>query len=124
MNMNKTIIVVDDFSFFTGILKNRLTNEFGYNVTAFENPLEALKIFDGRHIDLLISDFMMPHMNGAELTTEIKKIQIYSKLPVLIISSETKQEYKEQAKKAGAFGWLAKPFDIERFDSIVQRILK
>ena len=62
--------------------------------------MEALELFDGQKIDLLITDFNMPKMDGAELVTEVRKIEEYKYIPILILSTEVNEEKKGKAMKA------------------------
>jgi two-component system, chemotaxis family, chemotaxis protein CheY len=119
----KTIVIVDDFKANTVILKNTM-QRLGYEVLDANDPSMALHFFDGRHIDLLITDFKMPGMSGAELTKKIKSNSRYENMPVLILSSETAEESKTEARNAGAYGWLSKPFNIDRYIKIVNSVIK
>lgn len=121
--IKKTIVVVDDFQTNTIVIQNSLSQK-GFNVITSNNPEEALLIFDGRKIDLLVSDFKMPRMNGAELTKKIKQNPNYRNLPILILSSETDPESHKAARESGAYGWLKKPFNLERFLKIVNTIFQ
>lgn len=119
----KTIVIVDDFKTNTIILKNTLSR-MGYNIIDQNDPLAALKIFDGQPIDLLITDYNMPGMTGAQLTKEVKQKIQYKNMPVLVLSSETSEDMKKEAREAGAYGWLSKPFNIDRYMKIVNSVLK
>jgi two-component system chemotaxis response regulator CheY len=119
----KTVVIVDDFKTNTVVMKHSIT-QLGYDILEANDPLEALKFFDGRSVDLLITDFKMPNMNGAELTKAVKSKVKYANMPVLILSSEKAEEMKQEARDAGAYGWLSKPFNIDRFTKIVSSIFK
>lgn len=121
--MNKTLVIVDDFKTNIVVMKHALQQK-GFEILEADNPDKALKYFDGREIHLMITDFKMPGMTGAELTKAVKSINQYKNLPVLILSSETAEQCKIDARKAGAYGWLNKPFDINRFIKIVDSIFK
>ena len=119
----KTIVIVDDFKTNTVVMKHSI-NQMGFEILEATDPLEALKFFDGRHIDLLVTDFKMPGMNGAELTKAVKSKTKYANMPVLILSSEKDEEKKKAARDAGAYGWLSKPFNMDRFIKIVNSLFK
>jgi two-component system, chemotaxis family, chemotaxis protein CheY len=118
----KTIVIVDDFKANTLILKSTL-HRLNFEILDANDPNLALNYFDGRQIDLLVTDFRMPGMNGAELTKKIKSKPKYKNMPVLILSSETSEEFKKEARDAGAYGWLSKPFNIDRYIKIVNSII-
>jgi two-component system, chemotaxis family, chemotaxis protein CheY len=119
----KTIVIVDDFETNTVVMKHSMS-QLGFEILEANDPLKALKYFDGRQIDLLVTDYKMPKMNGAELTKKIKAKSDYSNLPVLILSSESAEEMKRQARDAGAYGWMSKPFNIDRFVKIINSLFK
>lgn len=121
--MAKTIVIVDDFKTNTVVMKHAL-HQKGFEILEADDPREALKYFDGREIDLMVTDFKMPGMTGAELTKAVKSKAQYKNLPVLILSSEKAEQCKIDARAAGAYGWLNKPFDINRFTKIINSIFK
>jgi two-component system, chemotaxis family, chemotaxis protein CheY len=123
-NLNmKTLVIVDDFKTNTVVMKAAL-HQMGFDILEANDGNEALKYFDGREIDLLVTDFRMPGMTGAELTRQVKSKTKYTALPVLILSSEKAEEMKQEARDAGAYGWLSKPFNMDRFLKIVNSIFK
>jgi two-component system, chemotaxis family, chemotaxis protein CheY len=119
----KTVVIVDDFKTNTVILKSTM-QRMGYEILDANDPAIALLFFDGRNIDLLITDFKMPGINGAELTKKVKSHPKYKNMPVLILSSETAEESKMEARKAGAYGWLTKPFNLERYMKIINSVIQ
>ena len=121
--MNKTIVIVDDFKTNTVVIKHALHSK-GFEILEANEPEEALELFDGRQIDLMVTDFKMPRMTGAELTKAVKTKHQYQNMPVLILSSEKSDQCKADARAAGAYGWLNKPFDMERFLKIINSIFK
>ena len=121
--MSKTIVIVDDFQTNTVVMKHAL-HQKGFEVLEANDPSEAIRFFDGRQIDLMVTDFKMPGMTGSELTKEVKSKTQYKNLPVLILSSEKSEQCKVDARNSGAYGWLNKPFDINRFLKIVNSIFK
>lgn len=121
--MDKTLVIVDDFKTNIIVMKHALQQK-GFEILEADDPRDALKYFDGRDVHLLITDFKMPGMTGAELTKSVKSINKYRDLPVLILSSETAEQCKIDARNAGAYGWFNKPFDINRFIKIIDSIFK
>lgn len=119
----KTIVVAEDFQTSRKVIVNALSRK-GYKVLEAEDGAQALDQFNGRIIDLLVTDYNMPRMDGAELVSSIRKIDQYKYIPVLVLSTEVKQEKKEKAAAAQITGWIAKPFDLERFIKIVEKSLK
>jgi len=119
----KLIVIVDDFETTIFTLEFAL-KQAGYEVLKAESPLEVLKYFDGRPIDMLISDYQMPQMLGHELVAKVKAISFYKELPVLMLSSEKDETKQQLSRDAGAFGWIQKPYDLKRFIKIIEQALK
>ncbi len=121
--MLKTIMVVDDSSSIREAVGFTLQNE-GYNVLKAEHGKDALRYFGTGPIDLVITDLHMPEMNGIELTAEIRKLPDYSRIPILVLTTESQTEKKLEAKKAGATGWLVKPFLPDTLLSIIKKVMR
>ena len=120
--MGRTIVIVDDFKANTVVMNSTLTNA-GFEVLEANSPEEAMLLFDGRKIDLMVTDYLMPNINGAELTSEVKSRSDYKSMPVLILSAENDEKYKVKARNAGAYGWLMKPFNLERFMKVIDTVV-
>lgn len=119
----KTILIAEDFQTSRRVIVNTLSKQ-GYKTLEAGDGVEALEQFDGRTIDLLITDYNMPNMDGAELVENVRKIEKYKYIPVLVLSTEINQSKKDRAQAARITGWIAKPFDLERFIKIIEKSLK
>lgn len=119
----KVIAIVDDFETTTFTVEFALKSN-GYEVLKSNTPEGILEVFDGRKIDLLISDYQMPNMLGHELVAAVKKIPEYVNLPVLMLSSENAEAKQKLSREAGAFGWIKKPYDLKRFLGIIDKTLR
>lgn len=119
----KTIIVVDDMETNTFTVGFAL-NMAGYNVVKAQSPKEALTYFDGRKVDLLITDFNMPGMNGAQLIKAVKEIPAYQQVPVLVLSSEKSEQHRRDALEAGALKWIEKPYMLKTFMKTVEDAMR
>lgn len=95
-----------------------------YRVYIAHNGKEALDIIHQRPLDLIVSDVMMPEMDGIELTEAVKEDPNYSHLPIILLTAKTQEEDKEEALKTGADEYLTKPFrlgDLKiRIDNIIE----
>jgi YesN/AraC family two-component response regulator len=95
-----------------------------YRVYAANNGVEALKIIHEKELDIIISDVMMPEMDGYELTRTIKSDDNYNHLPIILLTAKTQKEDMEEGLLAGADDYLIKPFrlgDLKlRIDNIVE----
>lgn len=83
-----------------------------YHVMTASNGLEALDIARQQEIDIIISDVMMPQMDGYELTRRIKQDEQTSHLPVILLTAKVQSEDQQEALKAGADDYIAKPFRV------------
>jgi len=118
--MAKTVLIVDDSESIREVVSFTLENA-GYNVIVAIDGQDAIKHFDGKTIDLLLTDLHMPNMNGIELIREVRKIEAYTRIPILFLTTESQRDKKMEAKDAGATGWIIKPFiPAKLLDAIVK----
>ncbi len=123
-NSISNIMLVDDFETNVIVMKSSLQMA-GFKVATANNPFVVLEILkEPEHkTDLFVVDYRMPGMNGAELVTEIRKMEAYKKTPILMLSSETDKTKKMEAKQAGATGWIKKPFQLDKFLRIIEKAI-
>ena len=120
--MEKRIVVVEDFNTSRQVIKKTLES-LGCIVDEASDGRDALRFFDGRKVDMVISDFNMPHMNGAELVTYIRSLDEYKYIPVFMLSTETSIEKQNKARDAKITCWIKKPFDVMEFKKMIQKAL-
>ena len=116
-----TILIVDDDASIRETLQASL-ERLGHRVTAAEDGLEAIQRFDQGTFDLIVSDVMMPEMNGFDLLQNLQS-RILDRVPFIILSSHDDREGIKAALFAGAFDYILKPFDEERVRSVLERAL-
>lgn len=124
LDMGKTVVVVDDFPNTRKVVLFSLNKVEGLEILEAENGKEALKYFDGRKIDLLVTDLNMPVMDGLTLVKSVRDIASYAYIPILMLTTETDQKKKDLAQKSAITGWVQKPFKAEQFVTIVERCIK
>ncbi|HQT26673.1 MAG TPA: chemotaxis response regulator CheY [Burkholderiales bacterium] len=118
------ILVVDDFSTMRRIVRN-LLKELGFpNVTEAEDGVDALKKLQGGGFEFVVSDWNMPNMTGIDLLRAIRADSALKHLPVLMVTAEAKKENIIEAAKAGASGYIVKPFTAATLDEKLQKIFK
>ena len=103
-----TILVVDDNRDIREYLNTCLRNEF--NVLQATNGREGLEMAERHHPDLIISDIMMPFMDGYQLCQAIKSDPGLDQIPVIFLTAKASEEMKIEGLKTGADDYLAKPF--------------
>ncbi len=119
----RNILLVDDFETNIVVMETSLKIA-GFKVFKANSGIDALEMLKDENFkpDLIVLDYHMPKMNGAQLTAQIKKMERFQKVPVLILSSETGKTQRLEAKKAGATGWIKKPFQISKFMKIIESV--
>lgn len=104
------LLIVDDSTMLRDML-NYALNEGGYsNVVEAVDGIDGLEKAKANNFDLIITDINMPNMDGLTLIQELRKIPLYSKKPILVLTTERSDEMKAKGKAAGATGWIVKPF--------------
>lgn len=121
--MNKQIVVAEDFNVSRKIIVSALTKE-GFSVMEAIDGQDAASLFDGRAVDLLITDFNMPNMNGAELIKKVRSMRKYEYIPILLLTTEVKQEKIQQAIDGNITAHIKKPFDAQEFIKVVKKALR
>jgi two-component system chemotaxis response regulator CheY len=123
MEERKTILIVDDSNAMRAFIISGLEELGDFNFKEARTGFEALKELPRGNYVLIISDVNMPDINGLELLNFIKTSEQYKKIPVLMISTETKEEDLQRALSIGADDYLTKPFDIKTLQKKVKKLL-
>jgi two-component system chemotaxis response regulator CheY len=124
MGTMSTIMLVDDSA--TILLSiSSILSKAGYTVEKAANAEAALQKFKaGVKIDLLITDLNMPGMNGIELIKEVRQMPGYKFVPILFLTTESQQMKKQEAKAAGASGWIVKPATADELLNTIKLVIK
>jgi two-component system chemotaxis response regulator CheY len=121
--MSKLILIADDSESIREVLAFSLQNA-GYQVLVAYDGMDALKYFDGRTIDLLLTDYHMPNLNGHELILKVRQLDNYKYMPILVLTTENQNEMMKEARDSGATGWLTKPFNIEKLIQTLRKVIR
>jgi two-component system, chemotaxis family, chemotaxis protein CheY len=121
--MAKHILIVDDSESIRELVSLTLESS-GYTVDKGTDGADALKLLDGREINLVITDLNMPNMDGIQFIREVRSREGYSSIPILMLTTESQQVKKEEAKAAGATGWIVKPFVQEKLIEVVKKVIR
>ena len=117
-------LVVDDFSTMRRIVRN-LLKELGFTVVQeAEDGVDALTKLRAETFDFVVSDWNMPNMTGIELLRAIRADDKLKHLPVLMVTAEAKKENIIEAAKAGASGYVVKPFTAATLDEKLKKIFQ
>ncbi len=116
-----SILVVEDDENLNKMMSIKLRQE-QYNVFSAYDGEEALDIMDREHIDLIISDIMMPNMDGYELTKELRKANFT--LPILMVTAKSQMEDMEKCFVAGTDDYMIKPINLKEMILRVKALLR
>jgi two-component system, chemotaxis family, chemotaxis protein CheY len=123
--MTFSILLVDDSLPMRSVLKKTF-KAAGYADSEFHeaaNGKEALDMVQGKWIDIVISDYNMPVMDGLEFIKALKKDDTFKETPVVIVSTEGSQSKIDEFIKQGATGYITKPFTPETIRDTIIDIL-
>lgn len=111
VDMNMTILIVDDYKTMLRIIRN-LLKQLGFNnVDEATDGAAALQKLRGKEYNLVISDWNMEPMTGYQLLKEIRSDEKMQEMPFIMITAESKTENVIAAKKAGVNNYIVKPFN-------------
>jgi len=119
---SQTILAVDDSASMRQMVRYTLEGA-GYKVVQASDGVEALEFAKNGAADLVLTDVNMPRMDGIELVRELRALDEYKFVPVLVLTTESGQETKMRGKQAGATGWIVKPFNPEQLLATIARVL-
>jgi two-component system chemotaxis response regulator CheY len=117
------ILAVDDSASMRDMVSITLTGA-GFEVTAAADGTEALQLAKQSAFDLVLSDVNMPDMNGIALIRALRAEPAYRFTPILMLTTESSPERKNEGKEAGATGWIVKPFDPDQLVATMKRVLR
>lgn len=120
--MSKKIMTVDDSSSVRQMVKFAL-NEAGYEVLEASDGKDALSKLQGE-VDMIITDLNMPNMDGIELIKQVRSDSEYKFLPIVMLTTESEETKKTEGKKAGATGWIVKPFKPDQILGVIKKVMK
>jgi two-component system chemotaxis response regulator CheY len=123
--MAYNILIVDDSFPMRAVIK-KVIKASGFNIgELFEagNGQQALQILNEQWLDLVLTDYNMPDMNGLELLKAMKSQQTLTDIPVVIVTTEGSDQRVEEFLSQGAVAYIKKPFTPEQIKSHLNQIL-
>jgi two-component system chemotaxis response regulator CheY len=121
--MGKKILIVDDSPTILMSMRGMLERA-GHVVSSAASAEDAVvQLNGGLKPDLVITDFHMGAMNGIGLVREIRKMATVRFIPVLLLTTESQQEKRTEAKAAGATGWLVKPVQPDALLGVIKQVV-
>ncbi|HTJ01227.1 MAG TPA: response regulator [Methylovirgula sp.] len=118
----KTILTVDDSASIRQMVKLTLSSA-GYGVVEASDGRDGLAKAQANTINMVVTDLNMPNMNGLEFIRALRQLAPYRGIPIVFLTTESDDNLKQQAKAAGATGWITKPFKQEQLLAVAKKLL-
>jgi two-component system chemotaxis response regulator CheY len=120
--MSASILTVDDSASLRMAIRIALSGA-GYAVTEAEDGLDGIQKAKDGQFDLIVTDLNMPNMDGLAMIRELRTMPAYCGTPIIFLTTESDDSMKQQAKAAGATGWLVKPFVPDQLIRVARKVL-
>ncbi len=120
--MGKAILAVDDSASIRQMVSFTLKSA-GYEVMEAIDGDDGLVKARGRSADLILTDQNMPKMDGLTLIKTLRGLPQYRSTPILMLTTESSDAMKSAGRAAGATGWLVKPFDPQKLQEVVKKVI-
>ncbi len=117
-----TILAVDDSASMRQMVSFTLKGA-GYNVVEAVDGKDALTKANSSKADLVLTDVNMPNMDGISLIKQLRTLPNYKFTPILLLTTESSADKKQEGKAAGATGWLVKPFNPDQLLATIKKVL-
>ena len=116
------VLVVEDNEDILELMQRLLNND--YQVSTATNGKEALVMLEHEKIDLIVSDIMMPEIDGVELCRLVKNNIEYSHVPIILLTAKTDEKDRADAYESGADAFISKPFNLNVLHARIRNLLK
>ncbi|MEQ8445518.1 MAG: response regulator [Pelagibacterium sp.] len=120
--MSKTILTIDDSASIRQMVSMTLTAA-GFEVIEAANGAEGYDKAIGQPVHAVLTDLNMPVLNGIEFVRKYRTHPSSKGIPIILLTTESDDELKRQAKEAGATGWIVKPFKQDQLLAIIKKVV-
>lgn len=117
----RTVLTVDDSPTIRDMLASTLS-EAGYRVVQARDGREGIEKLQSEAVDCIITDVNMPNLDGLDMIEQVRRDGRHKAIPILVLTTESAPALKARARKAGATGWIVKPFDPVRLMDAIRRV--
>lgn len=117
-----TVLFVDDSLIMRQMVGQTLEATGRYRCVLAEDGEQGLEQVKQIRPKLVITDLNMPRMNGLDLLSAIRALPGHKFTPVLLLTTETSDKLREEAKSCGATGWMVKPFNAEKLLKMLEKL--
>ncbi|HPG41131.1 MAG TPA: response regulator [bacterium] len=120
--MNKVIMSVDDSASIRQMVSFTLKSA-GYDVLEAIDGKDAINKLNTKKVDLILADLNMPNIDGIELIKQIRANTVNKFTPIIMLTTESQEDKKQQGRTAGATGWIVKPFKPDQLVNVVKKVV-
>ncbi|MEH6530665.1 MAG: response regulator [Photobacterium frigidiphilum] len=120
--MTKTILILDDSAPIRQVVGIALRGA-GYQVIEAKDGIDGIEKLNGQKLNLIITDVNMPRMDGITFVKEVKKMPRYKFTPIIILTTESQDNKKQEGRAAGARAWVVKPFQPPQLLNAVAKLI-
>jgi two-component system chemotaxis response regulator CheY len=121
--MARKALIVDDSVCMRRMVSDTV-EQMGFTTLQAGNGQQALEVLADQPIDLVITDLNMPEMDGLQLIRCLREQSTYQYIPILMLTTESQDAVKQRGRAAGATGWIVKPFNPERLQQLIARLVR
>jgi two-component system chemotaxis response regulator CheY len=118
----QTILIADDSATIRQMVGFCLRHA-DYQVIEAVDGKDALEKLKTQKVNLLLTDLYMPHMDGIELTKQVRAMPPYRYMPILVLTTESLTTRKNEGQVAGVSGWFVKPFESAQLIKVIKRLI-
>ncbi len=118
----KTIMTVDDSASVRQMVTFTL-RDAGYTVIEACDGKDALSKVENQPLNMVLTDLNMPNLDGIGLIRALRANPACKFIPIIMLTTESQAERKQEGKAAGATGWIVKPFKPEQLIAVVKKVL-
>lgn len=119
--MSLEVLAVDDSRTMRDMIRLAL-EPLGFTVHTADDGVHGVEVLEGLAPDVIITDINMPRMDGFGFIDAVRNQDSHRATPILVLTTESATELKSKARKAGATGWIVKPFDPVKLVKALQMV--
>ena len=121
-DQQQSLLIVDDSDDMLQFLSGNFSQQ--YQIATAHDGIEALDLLSKQQFDLIISDWMMPRMDGAEFCKQVRSNPLTSHIPLILLTAKTDDQSKVEGMDIGADAYIEKPFSVQYLDACIRNMIQ